>query len=236
MVKARVVGLMLLAWCAEAAAKPRQLVVSLERTMCFGDCPAYTVSIYDDGLVQWKGKANVGRKGAARGKADPKQLAGLVDEFVKARFFEMDSTGEIPPPLPPGSARKLSLACKDTSHAITTFRQGKKTRKLDDPHCQGASPLTALEKLVNDVAGSQAFIALPPAAKPAAKLACSEDRDCTMSCQEGAVSGDWYRAWVATHPECKDGCAGKGMSARCVKGGCVAFHSGSRDDSCTARP
>jgi uncharacterized protein DUF6438 len=149
-----------------AAARPQRLVVSLERTACFGACPVYTVAIYDDASVRWQGKANVARKGSARGRADPAKLDTLVDAFVKARFFEMEPDGEILPPLPKGAMRAGTVPCTDTSHAITTFRHDGKTRTLDDPHCKGANALTALERLVDEVAGTGDFIAPPAPPKP----------------------------------------------------------------------
>jgi hypothetical protein len=122
--RAALVGLLVAAAGAPAATRPRAPVVTLERTACFGDCPVYKVALYDDGAVTWHGAANVGRKGAARGRVDPARVAQLVDAFVTARFFDMDSDGTIPAPVPKGGARQLSIPCTDTSHAITTFRHG----------------------------------------------------------------------------------------------------------------
>jgi hypothetical protein len=200
-----------------------------------GDCPVYTVSIYDDGLVQWKGKAFVGKKGAARGQADPAKVKQLVAAFVAARFLEMDSNGDIPAPLPPGSMGKIESACTDTSHAITTFRQGpgkKQSRKIDNAHCKGANALSALEKQVDEVAGTMAFINAP-----VDKFACKANNECGLSCEQGAVNLEWYRQWRAKHLDCDDGCSSVGMSARCVKHRCAAFsHDDSPDAGCTARP
>jgi uncharacterized protein DUF6438 len=161
-VKARLVLVILSLAAATATAKPRRFVVSLERTMCFGACPAYVVSLYSDGSVEWRGKSSVGTKGEAHGKVDAKKVQELEQAFMKARFFEMNQLGEIPEPLPPGSIAKHISSCTDTSHAILTFTRGRKTRKLDDPHCSGANALTALETLVDETAETKAWIEPSP--------------------------------------------------------------------------
>jgi hypothetical protein len=50
---------------------------------------------------------------------------------------------------------------------------------------------------------------------------CGADGDCVLSCLAGAVNADWYRAWDKKG-ECDDGCASKGMGARCVDHACEA--------------
>jgi hypothetical protein len=161
----KVIALAVLLVAASAGARE---VVSLERTVCFGACPAYRVAIHDDGSVRWDGKSDVAVKGRARGKIDRAKVQALVDAFTKARFLEMNEEGEIPPPRVPGQMELRSVGCTDTSHAITTFRQGKKTHRLDDAHCHGANALTALEHLVDETAGSRAFID-GPASQPASR-------------------------------------------------------------------
>ena len=42
-----------------AQREPLQLRVKLERTQCFGTCPAYTVVLYGSGRVEWMGHASV---------------------------------------------------------------------------------------------------------------------------------------------------------------------------------
>jgi hypothetical protein len=58
-----------------SAAKPRavdlaQPLLSLTRGPCYGRCPEYTVSLYGDGRVEYRGTAAVAVMGAASGRAD----------------------------------------------------------------------------------------------------------------------------------------------------------------------
>ena len=73
---------------------------------------------------------------------------------------------------------------------------------------------------------------------PAPKIdphACAADDDCWTSCTYGAVSAKWYQAADRKGSECKDGCASKGMDAKCEDGRCVAYRFGERVDHCTGR-
>lgn len=60
---------------------------------------------------------------------------------------------------------------------------------------------------------------------------CGADADCVLSCAYGAVNRAWADANIKQ--ECDDGCASKGIVARCEAGGCVAFRDGARYDGCS---
>src|SRR5689334_7780175 len=64
-------------------------VITLERTICFGSCPAYKVSIYGDGLVIYEGKDFVKTKGDADGRITKDELQQLVREFEKLDYMKL---------------------------------------------------------------------------------------------------------------------------------------------------
>jgi len=63
------------------------LRISLMRTMCFGTCPAYTVTIAGDGTVTWAGGRFVKVQGAATGHIAPEKVHALFERFQKAEYF-----------------------------------------------------------------------------------------------------------------------------------------------------
>jgi hypothetical protein len=76
---------------------------------------------------------------------------------------------------------------------------------------------------------------VPQDASQGERWTCGNDSECAMSCSQGAVNVDWYRTKFAG-AECDDGCAGKGITSRCIELRCVAFnHKGFRLDSCTQK-
>ena len=65
--------------------------VTLERTTCFGNCPAYRVTVTADGKVSFTGHARV-QTMQATGQATPAQLAAIHDALARADFDAMQAS------------------------------------------------------------------------------------------------------------------------------------------------
>jgi hypothetical protein len=63
--------------------------VTLERTVCFGMCPAYRVTISSDGIVRFEGKSDVKVRGIRTKRIDAKALRELADEVARANYFDL---------------------------------------------------------------------------------------------------------------------------------------------------
>ena len=63
------------------------LKITLQRTMCFGRCPAYTVEIAGDGTVNWHGSSDVAAIGARGDKISAADVKILFGAFRDADFF-----------------------------------------------------------------------------------------------------------------------------------------------------
>ena len=88
----------------------KTLTIRMERTGCFGDCPAYTVIIHGDGRVEYNGKANVKEKGAREGRVGADAIRALVNEFAKAKFFTLSEDY---------SGKNCKRYCTDLPTAVT---------------------------------------------------------------------------------------------------------------------
>jgi hypothetical protein len=66
------------------------VVITMERTMCFGTCPAYKLTIYGDGRVDYEGNNYVGVIGKQTGKISQEEVKELVDKFYKIKFFSLN--------------------------------------------------------------------------------------------------------------------------------------------------
>ena len=151
---------------AATSSAPRPaFAVTLERTECFGRCPAYVVAIDDVGMVAWTGKANVVASAAGR-QVSREQLAELDRAIDAAHFFELDKYGHPPARTTcrqVGNTTTCEFSsdtiCSDTSHAIVTVQRGAKRHRVDDQQC-GDVPagLTVLEKLIDRIAGTRDWI------------------------------------------------------------------------------
>ena len=142
---------MLLALSLSLATLP---VITLERTTCFGTCPAYKVSIYGDGLVIYEGREFVKTKGDADGRITKDQVQQLVREFEKIGYVKLEDEYSMDKNCPQGWT--------DAPTAITTLSQNDKTKKV--VHYQGCrglpalDQLTALEDKIDEVVNTKRWI------------------------------------------------------------------------------
>src|SRR6185437_736293 len=63
------------------------LKIKLERTACFGTCPAYSVEVSGDGTVRYQGNYFVAVTGKHTGSIRVEAVRSLYDAFVRANFF-----------------------------------------------------------------------------------------------------------------------------------------------------
>jgi hypothetical protein len=70
------------------------VVITLERTPCFGTCPAYRVVVYGNGTVVYKGTAFVAVEGAQKSQVSPQAVRDLVGEFYSTGFFSLSDRYE----------------------------------------------------------------------------------------------------------------------------------------------
>lgn len=66
------------------------VALTLERTACFGSCPVYTVTVYDDGTVVYNGQQFVDVTGEQISQIDPQTVPMMVEVFAGAGYFEWD--------------------------------------------------------------------------------------------------------------------------------------------------
>lgn len=62
--------------------------VTLQRSSCFGICPAYSVTVTSDGQVSFEGHGHV-RTGSARGHVTPAQFANILAMADQVGFRSM---------------------------------------------------------------------------------------------------------------------------------------------------
>jgi len=67
-----------------------KISISLERTGCFGTCPAYTVTVSTDG-ISFEGDGYVVASGRQTAKVGANEVRKLAKRFVAADFYSMDS-------------------------------------------------------------------------------------------------------------------------------------------------
>lgn len=66
------------------------LVITLERTGCYGTCPSYKVEIRGDGTFLYTGKSFVAVSGERRGQISQSSVLQLVETFRSADYFSLE--------------------------------------------------------------------------------------------------------------------------------------------------
>jgi len=128
----------------------RGIEITLERGMCFGTCPVYSVTLTENGTVQWVGKQFVEVTGEATDHIDPAQVMNLSDTITAAGFFEMNNT-------------YIGYDITDMPSVILTVRNNTTTKRIEHYHGDLSAPfnLTMIEDEVDIVAQSTRWIGNP---------------------------------------------------------------------------
>ena len=66
---------------------PKDTLITLERTVCYGTCPSYKLAISADGAVVFEGRRFVKTLGAAETRISQEQLRELIQKFEKINYF-----------------------------------------------------------------------------------------------------------------------------------------------------
>jgi hypothetical protein len=125
------------------------VVASLERTMCYGTCPAYRLTVLSDGQVEWEGRRFVKVNGKAQATLTPAEMAALKAAFADVHYFELHGKYD----------------CREwTDHpsANTSFDDGTQRNAVRHYHgCKSAAhvdELTALEAKVDRICRTERWV------------------------------------------------------------------------------
>jgi hypothetical protein len=128
------------------------LTIRLERTACYGTCPAYTVTIHGDGRVEYSGQRNVKEKAARDGQIEMRSIAELLSQFRRAKFLSISKDY---------SEEKCTCGqCTDMPTAIIELKVSGITHRVKHYHGCTCAPksLFGLESAIDEAANSDQWI------------------------------------------------------------------------------
>lgn len=111
--------------------------IGLERGVCFGTCPAYTVVIRSDGGVRYYGQFNTPRKGKFTGKVSPYYFNKLAAFVVESQFTNL--------------ADNYTAEVTDQATVFTCVTQNGKHKVVRDYGQSGPAKLWAIDELIDDL-------------------------------------------------------------------------------------
>ena len=132
---------------------PQDLMISLERTECFGGCPVYKLTITADGAVVFRGRRFVKQDGATiRSAITQDRLKQLIAEFDRVKFFSLDD-----------DYSETRLLCPtDHPSAFTSIRINGKSKTIN--HYLGCREpkvpkgLTELENKIDEIVNTAQWL------------------------------------------------------------------------------
>jgi hypothetical protein len=97
------------------------VILSFQRTTCYGKCPAFKILLYSDGLVRYDGIAFVDKKGVFETRVGEDFIKKIYDKSKAARFWDMND-------LYPSDATEIT----DIPKTITYVKMGNDSKKITD--------------------------------------------------------------------------------------------------------
>lgn len=123
------------------------VIITLERTACYGFCPVYSLTVHGDGTVLYEGEDFVETVGKAENVISRKKVEQLISEFEKTDYDSLkDSYTE----------RTIT----DAPSVITSITKNGKTKTIDHYHGDFNAPekLTELEDKIDEIVNSDQWI------------------------------------------------------------------------------
>jgi hypothetical protein len=109
--------------------------IGMERTQCYGRCPAYTVVIRKDGTLHYRGEQNAKLQGWHTGKADKWELKNLFQFIRDSDYFAMQDE---------------YLAPETDSPTVYTYVVQNGKKKIISNYANGGpTKLWAIEQLID---------------------------------------------------------------------------------------
>jgi len=121
----------------------KNVVITLERTACYGTCPDYRLTIYGDGRIVYEGKKFVEVTGLQTAQLSQDKIKQLINEFSRIDYFSLkDEYTESVPDLPT---------------TITSITINGKAKKVVNYH--GApKKLDELENKIDEITNSKSWV------------------------------------------------------------------------------
>ena len=119
------------------------VVITLERTVCYGTCPAYSLMIFGNGTVVYEGQRYVAVAGRHTSSIPQQEVKELVNHMHKAGYFSMQDV--------------YPCQCGDTPTVTTSVQLGGVFKKVVD-YDYLHERLQSLEDRIDETAGSAKWV------------------------------------------------------------------------------
>lgn len=125
---------------------PADLKITLERGLCYGSCPSYTVTIDAEGQIEWEGHEHVAHPGQRRKRlVTLHELASLWGRLDAVDYRQLPSSPNYDESTCPSEVTDMS------SSLVTIVANGEQRQVYHYHGCEGYEPLSAFTKLEDEI-------------------------------------------------------------------------------------
>ncbi|MCS7027566.1 MAG: DUF6438 domain-containing protein [Bacteroidia bacterium] len=137
--------------CAQEVKKLKKntLIITIERESCRGFCPAYKMTIYGDGTVEYEGKRNVDNIGKFEKKIPKSKVQELLKAFQEANYMNLEDVYD-----DPSTADAVAVY---TSIKFVDKKDGKEKSKSIKNRMGGPQALNILQDKIDSIVGKEGF-------------------------------------------------------------------------------
>ena len=124
-----------------------ELIITLERTACLGECPIYTLTIHGDGTVVYEGKDFVKTKGREESIISKEKIEELILEFNRADYFSLKDN-------------YVEHTMTDAHSVITSITINGKVKIIEHYHGDLSAPeaLFLMENKIDEIVNSDQWV------------------------------------------------------------------------------
>jgi hypothetical protein len=126
----------------------KDILITIERGGCYGNCPVYSATIFSDGTVEYEGRHFVKAEGKRTHKIGKERIEKLISALQKADYFDLKNEYRVD---------ENGISITDQPTTTTSFNYNGKRKQVVDYYCS-PKKLIELETKIEELAGLFEYI------------------------------------------------------------------------------
>jgi len=119
------------------------VVITMYRSVCYGACPVYSLTIHGNGTVVYEGEIYVNVTGIQTSEISQEKIQEIVDEFYRIDYLSLDDVYDEP--------------ISDIPHTITSIRINGKYKSIYN-RWGAPTELDELENKIDEITNSKQWV------------------------------------------------------------------------------
>ena len=121
-----------------------KLILSMERTSCYGTCPIYEIKLFDNGLLLYNGKKYVSKTGVYFAKCTKHEVNDLSNFILNSGFFDLENKYPV-----------NIFAPSDLTECTIYFSNKNMEKRIEEHSMQTPRVLTFVEARIDSFVASK---------------------------------------------------------------------------------